>query len=213
MGYKLYSRGYIDLGANTICLPCFITTSYSKLDNEFLQNIGGINDNSFVKILNPEIDEDCEENCSQIINHSSYYDSGTLSSTLQTCKNKFTILSANIQSINAKINEFRLFIESLKNYNFMFSAICVQESWLLEGDDTSLVQLDGYECIPQGKVCSTQGGLLIYLHENFKHKLKLKFDKYETWEGQILLLKITKQDNQAIQKCYNEILTSNKLIN
>ncbi len=68
----------------------------------------------------------------------------------------------------------------------MFSAICVQERWLLEGDDTSLIQLDGYECIPQGKVCSTKGGLIIYLHENFKHKLKLKFDKYETCEGQVI---------------------------
>ncbi len=68
----------------------------------------------------------------------------------------------------------------------MFSAICVQESWLLKGDDTSLIQLDGYECIPQGKVCSTKGGPIIYLHEHFKHKLKLKFDQYETWEGQVI---------------------------
>ncbi len=186
LGYKPYSMGYIDLGANTICLPCFITTSYTELDNEFLQNICWINGNSFVNMLNPEIDEECEENCPQIINHSSYYDSGTLSSTLQTCKNKFTIRSTNIHSINAKIDELRLFIESLKNFNFMFSAICVQESWLLEGDDTSLIQLDGYECIPQGKVCSTKGGLIIYLHENFKLKLKLKFDKYETWEEQVI---------------------------
>ncbi len=122
----------------------------------------------------------------KIINHSSYYDSGTLLSTLQTCKNKFTILSTNIKSINAKIDELRLFIEGIKNYNFMFSAICVQERWLLEGDDTSLIQLDGYEYIPQGKVCSTKGGLIIYLHKNFKHKLKLKFDKYEIWEGQVI---------------------------
>ncbi len=87
MGYKLYSRGYIELSANTIRLPCFITTSYTKLDNEYLQNISGINGNSFVKILNPEFDEEHEENCSKIINHSLYYDSETLSSTLQICKN------------------------------------------------------------------------------------------------------------------------------
>ncbi len=67
MGYKLYSRGYIDLGANTICLPCFITTSYTKLYNEFLQNIGGINGNTFVKFLNSEIDEKCEENCPKLL--------------------------------------------------------------------------------------------------------------------------------------------------
>ncbi len=82
----------------------------TKLDNTFLQNIGGVNGNSFVNMLNPEIDEECEENFPQIIYHSSYYDSGALSSTLQTCKNTFTILSTNIQFINAKIDELRLFI-------------------------------------------------------------------------------------------------------
>ncbi len=68
----------------------------------------------------------------------------------------------------------------------MFSVICFQESWLLEGDDTSLIQLNRYECIPQGNVCSTKRGLIIYLKENVKRKLKLKFDKHETWEGQVI---------------------------
>ncbi len=53
----------------------------------------------------------------------------------------------NIQSINAKIDELRLFIEDLKNFNFMFSAIFIQDSWLSEGADTFLIQLEGYNCI------------------------------------------------------------------
>ena len=68
------------------------------LDNEFLQHIGGINDNSLIKILDPDM---------EIITHSSYYDYERLCSTLQTCKNKFTIFSTNIQSINSKIDELR----------------------------------------------------------------------------------------------------------
>ncbi len=68
----------------------------------------------------------------------------------------------------------------------MFSAICIQESWLSEGDDTSLIQLEGYECIPQGKLCSSKGGLIIYLHKNFKHKCRLKLNTYATWEGQVI---------------------------
>ncbi len=163
----------------------FYTASYTKLDNEFLQNIGGINGHSLIKVLDPEIDED-EENFPKIINHSSYYDSEKLASTLQKCKNKFTILSTNIQSINAKIDELRLFVENLKTFNFMFSAICVQESWLAEGNDISLIQLEGYECIPQGKACSSKGGLIIYLHEHFKHKCRLKLDNYATWERQVI---------------------------
>jgi len=163
-----------------------MSADYTDLDHEFLQHIGGTNRNSFIKVINPDIDEDCESNSPEIINHSSYYDSEKLSSLLQTSKNKFTVFSTNIQSINAKIDELRIFVDSLKAFNFMFSAICLQESWLSEGDCTSLIQLEGYECISQGKTSSSKGGLIIYLHENFKHKLKLKLNNYATWEGQVI---------------------------
>ncbi len=63
-----------------------------------------------------------------------------------------------------KIYELRLFIEHLKTFNFLFSVICIQESWLSEGADTSLIQLEGYKC------CSSKGGFIIYLHENFNYK-------------------------------------------
>ncbi len=49
-------------------------------------------------------------------------------------------------------------MEHLKNFNFMFSAICIQESWLSEGADTSVIQLEGYKCIPQGIFGSSKGG-------------------------------------------------------
>ncbi len=165
----------------------FVNTGDSgRLDNEFLQHIGGINDNSFIRVLDPDIDEDNELNCPQIISYSSFYDSEKLSIILQTCQNKIIIFSTNIQSINAKIDELRLFIEHLKTYNFMFSVTCNPESWLSKGADTFLIQLEGYKCIPQGKSCSTKGGLIIYFHENLNYKLKLELTKYETWEGQCI---------------------------
>ncbi len=89
------------------CELIVITTGDLELDNKFLQHIGGINDNSFIRFLDPDIDEDNELNCPQIISHSSYYDSENISTILQTCKNKFTIFSTNRQSINAKIDELR----------------------------------------------------------------------------------------------------------
>ncbi len=108
---------------------------------------------------------------------------------LQHCKhvkNKFTIISTNIQSINAIIDELRLSIEYLKTFNFMFNAICIHESWLSELADTSLIQLEGYKCIPQVQFCSFKGGLMIYLHENIKYKLKLELNNYTTWGGQCI---------------------------
>ncbi len=40
----------------------------------------------------------------------------------------------------------------------MFSAICIQESWLSEGVDTSQIQLEGYKCIPKVNVAVLKGG-------------------------------------------------------
>ncbi len=85
-----------------------------------------------------------------VICHSPYNDFDKLTSTLHNNKNQFSILSTNIQSINAKIDEFRIFTEKLKRINYEFSVIFVQESWLAEKDDISQIQLEGYQCIPQG---------------------------------------------------------------
>ncbi len=71
----------------------------------------------------------------------------------------------------------------IKQFDFMFSAICVQESSLEEDSDTSQIQLEGYKCIPQGRSSSTKGGLLIYLHENFECDSKFKLRGYDTWVG------------------------------
>ncbi len=113
-------------------------------------------------------------------NHSPYYDVEKLSLTLNSYNNKFCIFSITIQSINAKIDEHRIFIECLKRINYTFSAICIQESWLSEDNDMSQIQLEGYNCILQGKSCSSKGGLIIYSHEKFEHVQRLKLNKYAT---------------------------------
>ncbi len=56
------------------------------------------------------------------------------------------------QSNNAKIDELRVFIEHLKILKFMFSVICIQESCLSEGGDTSQMQLKkGINVSPNAK--------------------------------------------------------------
>ncbi len=49
----------------SVCIV--IAASDSSLDNVFRQYIDGIDDNSFIKIIDPDIDEDNELNCPQII--------------------------------------------------------------------------------------------------------------------------------------------------
>jgi hypothetical protein len=160
--------------------------SPTVIDQNILKNIGGVENNSFVKIIDADIDENDDMNQVRVIHHSSYYDFENLKSTLNKHKNKFSIFSTNIQSINAKFNELQVFIERLRQVNYAFSAICIQESWLSEGVDTSQIQLEDYECIPQGKSCSSKAGLIIYLHNNFKYHPKLRLTQYATWEGQVI---------------------------
>ena len=68
--------------------------------------------------LNLNTDE--ENNPCQLIKHTSYYDVEHFKHLAYTNKDDFTVLSSNIQSIHAKINELVIFTEELQNINFKF---------------------------------------------------------------------------------------------
>ena len=63
-------------------------------------------------------------------------------------------LLQNSQYFDAKIDQLKIKIQQYKNDNCEFSAICLQETWLDSNADTSLLQIDDYTLIPQGKTCS-----------------------------------------------------------
>ncbi len=130
-------------------------------------------------------------------NNSPYYDFNKLSSVLRNKQNSFSIFGTNIQSINAKFTELKIFIKMFNKLKYSFSAIYVQESWLSENDDTSQIQLEGYQCIAQGKSSSCKGGLIIYINNKFNHINKMTLSKFKTWEGQFIEVKkgehLTKQ--------------------
>ncbi len=50
----------------------------------------------------------------------------------------------------------------LKQSDLEFSAICVQESWIAEGEDISQIRLMDYNCISQGWSYTSKGGLILY---------------------------------------------------
>ncbi len=108
---------------------------------------------------------------------------------LTKSKNGFSIFSTNIQSIRAKFDELQIFVEHLRSFNFEFSAICTQERIISDKDDLSQIELKGYTLIPQGKSCGKNGGLVIYLYEQFKHEYKLKLNKQNSWEGQFMQIR------------------------
>ena len=89
--------------------------------------VGGIEK----KILNNMLDinnNNNENNELPIIRRSSYYDFEQFYSVSKNNSKHFSILSSNIQSINAKFSELEAFVNDLSSINFECSIICLQES-------------------------------------------------------------------------------------
>ena len=120
----------------------------------------------------------------QTTRRSSYYDLDNLTRSRPTHKG-FSILSTNIP----KFNELEAFVEDLGKHNFKFSAICLQETWLSDNDDLCIFSLPGYDCLSQGKHCSDEGGLIIYVGTKHTTEIKLNINMHESWEGLIVRIK------------------------
>ena len=109
---------------------------------EILENYGNPDHLKLDNIIDPP-DPDEEE--IHIMRPSHYFAIEELPIHLQTVGN-FNILSLNTQSINAKFDAFVAFLEIAKQQNVYFHAICLQETWLSENSDLSLLQLNGFTC-------------------------------------------------------------------
>ncbi len=164
-------------------------------DEQFLTGQGGVHKNSLCTILNTEItdkitsNENDENNHIQIIKHSPYFDDKQFKDKIESIsKHSFAIYSTNIESVRSKIDQLKIVIKDLKNENFEFDAICLQECYINDQVDTSQIQLDNYHApIIQGSSCTVKGGLLVYIHSKYpKPKLLMKLDTYSNWEGQII---------------------------
>ena len=119
-------------------------------DETFLLYTGGIKKKILNNIL--DINNNNENNELPIIRRSSYYDFEQFNSVAKNNNKHFSILSSNIQSINAKFSELEAFVNYLFSLNLKFSIICLSESWLFGMDDLSLIQLSGYDSIGKKKM-------------------------------------------------------------
>ena len=149
-------------------------------DNLFLSSFEGVTQNSLMHNLHLT---HREEHNHQDIKHSSYYDSDKFLKLARSHTNNFSILTTNIESLNSKYDELIVYIEELHKINFKYSVICLQETWLSENDDLSPFQIEGYNCVSQGKSCSNKGGLLLYIDSKFTFETKMNFNMYQHWEG------------------------------
>ena len=137
--------------------------------NSFIDGIGLTETNSLIHLLDNNDTDDNNE--APIIKHSAYYGENEFS-TMLAYKACLSILSGNIQCINAKFDDFQSFVSRV-NTSHPISAICLQECWLDEKDTDSinLFNLSDYTMVHQTKRCCGHGGLIIYIHNQFKYKL------------------------------------------
>ena len=61
------------------------------------------------------------------------------------------MLSLNIQSLNSKFDTLLVILSYLNDNNIKIDAICLQETWLSNGQDASVFSIPGYQLIHLGK--------------------------------------------------------------
>ena len=84
-------------------------------------------------------------NEAHVIKHSLYYRETDFSKLL-VHKAGFSIFSLGIQSVNARFDEFQLFVHSIRLTN-PISTICLQKCCLSAMDNVTMFNLDGYELL------------------------------------------------------------------
>ena len=58
-------------------------------------------------------------------------------------------------------------MEEISNNNLKCNVICLQETWTSENYDLSQFSLHGYDCLALGKTYNKNGGLIVYVDNNF----------------------------------------------
>ena len=153
--------------------------------NDILKEYGGASKNMLENILSAYEHHDNEIHT---LKHSPYYSVDKLPKYLCIKNGNFTILSINVDGLLSKIDELSSLIELLYQQNIVFDVICIQESHLDNSykADTACIQLNGYDCKPQGKTCGQKGGLVTYVKSNFESEYYIipgENNVSDIWEG------------------------------
>ena len=129
--------------------------------------------------------------------HTKYYTVEDLSEFLDKQKNKLTILSLNIDSLNSKFDDLSIIVNNLAKSNARINIICIQEARIGQCTDIEHVNLEGYSMITQAytEKCSKKGGLVTYVSNNINIVNYKTFNTFTTWEG----LSLDIIDNSGIQ--------------
>ena len=142
-----------------------------------------------VDLLEGELDSDAENGVPDLMQRSIYYNNEEFTELLKTKDDVIKVLSLNVQSLNAKIDQLRIFLQMLQG-SCDLDIICLQETWLSESSDISHLQLDGYTLISKGKLCSAHGGVAIFLNCKYSYDVLSVQSNSNCWDGIFLEIEL-----------------------
>ena len=152
----------------------------TDITNDVLKHFGGVSKNNLLSIIDKA--DDIESSISSI-SESPYIDTNSLAEYISSFNSSFSFISLNIQSLNSKFNQLKILVELLARHNIFLGAICLQETWLSNNVDINLFSLCGYTTVMLPASCSSHGGLIIYIHDEFTYDVRDIYNKSEIWEG------------------------------
>ena len=132
-------------------------------------------------------DQDDDDESPILLQHSPCYTNDDAIELFLTKQDIFSIISLNCQSLPAKFDQLKIYIAQ---FDYPFSIIAVQETWLTINHDVSLFQLDGYTFIHKPSTCSRHGGVGIYLRSDFNFQILPVSGNNEVWDGLCVEIKV-----------------------
>ena len=155
------------------------------IEEHILRHFGGFEQNSLLHLLNEEHSH-LEQGMLDVLQLSPYTDEYSLTSVIKFKQHDFKIISLNCQSLSAKIDNLKMLMHNLDNQQVYIDAICLQESWLSDLSDLSLLHVEGYQLISMAKHCSAHSGLVIYLSNKYQHEVLNIHEQSNLWDGQFI---------------------------
>ena len=155
------------------------------IEEHILRHFGGFEQNSLLHLLNEEHSH-LEQGMLDVLQLSPYTDEYSLTSVIKFKQHDFKIISLNCQSLSAKIDNLKILMHNLDNQQVYIDAICLQESWLSDLSDLSLLHVEGYQLISMAKHCSAHSGLVIYLSNKYQHEVLNIHEQSNLWDGQFI---------------------------
>ena len=156
--------------------------SIDKTDQRLINHISNL------IFENSDSDIDCPNFCK-------YYSVDDFLKRKFNNKKYFSMFHLNTHSLQAHKSDLDILLDELK---FEFDVIAISESRLLKGiEPTHNIEIPNYK-IEHTPTEANKGGTLLYISENYEHKLRKDLEVYESKKIESTFVEILRPNNQNI---------------